>query len=104
MTTIKTIIKENSDYSYIHFVRHKNKEEDYILIDIGFKEAYNNFYINEDKTITLNNVINYLKDLDLEFDCLKMTPCYIEGRKKQVRGIKMSLKDFVRILTGRQDI
>lgn len=103
ISTIKTIIKENSDYSYIHFVKQKDKEKEYILIDIGFKEAYNNYYINEDKTITLSNVINYLQDLDFDFDCLKMTPCYIEGRKKQVRGIKMSLDDFTKILTGKRD-
>lgn len=105
MTYIRDIINNNPDYSYIHFVKQKNKDsEPHILIDIGFKEAYNNFYFNEGRTITLNNVLLYLKELDIDFDCLKMTPCYIEGRKKQVRGIKMSLKDFVRILTGKQDI
>lgn len=105
MTFIRDVINNNPDYSYIHFVKQKDKDEDpYILIDIGFKEAYNNFYFNEGRTITLNNVLLYLKELDLDFDCLKMTPCYIEGRKKQVRGIKMSLKDFVRVLTGKQEI
>ena len=105
MTFIKDVINNNPDYSYVHFVKQKDKDAaPHILIDIGFKEAYNSFYFNEGKTITLNNVLLYLKELDLEFDCLKMTPCYIEGRKKQVRGIKMSLKDFVRILTGKQEI
>lgn len=102
--TLKSIIKDNPEYSYVHFVRQKNDDDQYILIDIGFKEAYNSFYFNEGKTITLNNVLFYLKELDIEFDCLKMTPCYVEGRKKQVRGIKMSLNDFMRILIGKQEL
>ena len=101
---VKTIIENNSEYSYINFIKQKNTDKQYILIDIGFKDAYNAYYMNEGKTVTLQNVLNYLSDLDLEFDCLRMTPAYIEGRKKQTRGIKMSLEDFTRILTGKQDI
>ena len=103
--TLKSIIRDNPEYSYVHFVKQKNKDaEPHVLIDIGFKEAYNSFYYNESKTITLNNVIQYFKDLDIEFDYLKMVPCYVEGRKNQVRGIRMSLKDFLRILTGKQEV
>lgn len=103
-STVRSIIEDNPEYSYIHFVRQKADEgKKYILIDIGFKGAYNSYYFNEGKTITLNNVLFYLKELDIDFDCLKMTPCYVQGRKKQVRGIKMSLDDFTKILTGKDD-
>ena len=102
-STIRSIIEDNPEYSYVHFVRQNDKDKKYILIDIGFKGAYNSYYFNEGKTITLNNVLFYLKELDIDFDCLKMTPCYIEGRKKQIRGIKMSLDDFTKILTGKRD-
>lgn len=98
---VKDMISSLSDYSYIHEIK---GEGDYILLDIGLKNLFNEYYGQTHKNITLKGILNYLSDYDIDFDCLKMTPAYVYGTKKQVRGIKMSLNDFIRLLTGKEDI
>lgn len=103
ISVIDSMIDSLSDYSYVHKVK-STDEEQFILLDIELKNRFNTFYGMQHKNITLKGIMNYLEDYDIEFDSLSMTPAYVYGTKKQVRGIKMSLNDFVKLLTGKKEI
>lgn len=96
---VKNMVESLSEYYYIHLTPNED-----ILIDIGLKNRFNDEYYKEGKTITLKGCYNYLTDLDLGIDSLVLTSTRVIGRKKPLRGIKMTLEDFTKILTNKKDI
>lgn len=95
----KELITETNAYPYINMVNDTD-----ILIDSGFKQKFSEVYYKSGISITVKNAYNLLKDLDLTLDSMRYTTAKIKGRKKSIRGIRMSLEDFVRIITNKEDV
>ena len=95
----RELITNSSSYPYINMINDTD-----ILIDSGFKQKFNDVYYKTGITITVKTSYNLLKDLDLNLETMQYTTAKVQGRKKSVRGIRMSLEDFVRILTNKQEV
>lgn len=96
---VRNMITSLSDYYYIH-----EAPNDCVLIDIGLKNKYNEAYFKEGKSITLKGCCNCLSDLDLNLGKLDITSSRVSGRKKTIRGIKMTLEDLTKILTNKNEV
>ena len=82
----------------------KENNYDYVLIDIGLKHKFNEEHSKDGTSITLKSCYYYLLDLDLGLTSLTYTSSRVQGRKKQVRGIRMSIEDFTRVLINKSEI
>lgn len=96
---VRELITNTNAYPYINMVN-----DTHILIDSGFKQKFLDTYYKSGMTITVKTAYNLLKDLDLQLDSMDYTTAKIQGRKKSVRGIKMTIDDFVKILTNKEEV
>ena len=96
---VRNMITSLSDYYYIH-----EAPNDFVLVDIGLKNKFNEEYFKEGKSITLKGCCNCLNDLDLDLNELELTSTRVYGRKKTIRGIKMTLEDLTKILTNKKEV
>ena len=94
---VKSMLSKNY-YSYAHIIN-----DDYVLFDIGLKHEFNKLNEKDGISITLKGCYNLLDDLDLGLDSITYTTSVVQGRKKKVRGIKMSIEDFTKILTNKEN-
>lgn len=93
---IRDLVNNSNYYPYIQ----ETSSGDSILINIGFKDAYNARYAYLSKTITLSGVFDYLNDTTYSLPTMKLTSARVKGVKKSVRGVKMTYKEFTRIITN----
>ena len=91
---VRDMVKQNY-YPYVHLIN-----DDTIILDIGLKHEFNKLHEKDGISVTLKGCYNLLEDLDLGLTSLGYTTTKVQGRKKTVRGIKMSLDDFTRVLTN----
>lgn len=84
-------------YPYVHLIN-----DDTIIMDIGLKHEFNKLNEKDGISVTLKGCFNLLEDLDLGLTTLTYTTSSVLGRKKRVRGIKMSIEDFTKILTNQE--
>lgn len=96
---VKELICGTNSYPYINMVG----EED-IIIDSGFKRKFQETYYKTDMSITVKATYNLLQDLDLNLKSMSYGVARPKGRKKQVRGIRMTLEDFVKVLTNKEEV
>lgn len=94
---VKDMVSRNY-YPYAHFVN-----DDTVILDIGLKHEFNKLNEKDGISITLKGCYNLLEDLDLGLNSLVYTTSSVQGRKKKVRGIKMSIEDFTKILTNKEN-
>ena len=99
ITNVRDIISDGNAYPYINLIN-----DDEILIDSGFKRKFNERYYKSGVSITVKATYNLLQDLDLSLDSMNYTTAVVQGRKKRVRGIRMTIEDFVKILTNKNII
>ena len=92
---VRDMVKQNY-YPYVHLIN-----DDTIILDIGLKHEFNKLHEKDGISVTLKGCYNLLEDLDLGLTSLGYTTTKVQGRKKTVRGIKMSLDDFTRVLTNK---
>lgn len=96
---VRNLITNTSNYPYVNMIN-----DDEIIIDVGLKHKFNEEHYKDGTTITLKSCYYHLLDLDLGITSLQYTSARVKGRKKQIRGIKISLDDFTRIVTNKEDI
>ena len=96
---VENILNNQSAYPYINIV-----DETHIIIDIGLKREFNKEYFYDGTTVTLKGCCSLLNELDLDLTSMTYTSAHVRGRKKQVRGIKMSIEDFAKILTNSKEV
>lgn len=99
VSIVRELLTNNSIYPYVNLI-----DDDYVLIDIGLKHKFNEEHSKDGTSITLKSCYYYLLDLDLGLTSLTYTSSRVQGRKKQVRGIRMSIEDFTRVLTNKSEI
>lgn len=99
VSIVRELLTNNSIYPYVNLI-----DDDYVLIDIGLKHKFNEEHSKDGTSITLKSCYYYLLDLDLGLTSLTYTSSRVQGRKKQVRGIRMIIEDFTRVLTNKSEI
>ena len=102
--------KETSEIAIVRQMINKNVypfinviDDDNILIDIGLKHKFNEETLKNGMSITLKGCYSYFQELDLGLSTLTLGTARVKGRKKQIRGIKMSITDFTKILTNKEN-
>lgn len=96
------IIKKMIANNYYPYINRIN--EDNLIIDIGLKNKYNEEYNKEGFSITLKGCYNALLDLELGVNSITYTTVKVPGRKQSIRGIRMSIEDFTKILTNQEEV
>ena len=99
VSIVKKMLGSNNYYPYINII---NDTE--IIIDIGLKNKYNEEYSKEGFSITLKGCYNTLMDLDLGLESISYTTATVQGRKQRIRGIRMTIEDFTKILTNKKEV
>lgn len=97
-----SIVKDMIDRNYYPYIHRIN--DDTIIMDIGLKHEFNKYNEKNGITVTLKGCYHLLMDLDLGLNSLTYTTSDVKGRKKRVRGIKMSMEDLTKILVNKEEI
>ena len=96
---VEKMLNNNNYYPYINRIN-----DDEIMIDIGLKNKYNEEYNKEGFSITLKGCYNTLLDLDLNIQSMTYTTAMVQGRKQRIRGIKITIEDFTKILVNSKEV
>ena len=99
LAIVRNLVDSNTIYPYVHKIN-----DEYIIMDTGLKNKFNYIYSQNGVNITLKTCYNLLLDLDLDLNDITYTVSAVEGRKKKVRGIKMTFEDFTKILTNKRHL
>ena len=94
---VRQMVNKNV-YSFVNKI-----DDDWILIDIGLKHKFNEETLKNGMSITLKGCYSYFQELDLGLSTITLGPARVKGRKKQIRGIRMSVDDFTKILTNKEN-